>query len=276
MRRLVHRGTDRCRSCGSSSRTGGTILAVGRSAMNLAQLMQLPVGNHLVERAPDGTTRPLPSEKYYVPGSVLRVAVDTTAPIAHGITEPGRRVLRQQPGVQARSPTRDAEGRPAGGVVRHARRRCAAAGRTARAIWRAGCRSSRRQSARAGCSCSRPEITFRAQPHGTFKFLFNGIYLGAKGGGASQTTARDPGRRRDAAEREGRRGAPASFFPFLSTLARCAGLLAFRRGALAALLRPLDAVLRLAEERFPRCGLAGLTLRLARPFRWRLCGSGAP
>jgi hypothetical protein len=22
-----------------------------------------------------------------------------------------------------------------------------------------------------------PEITFRAQPHGTFKFLFNGIYL---------------------------------------------------------------------------------------------------
>ena len=24
-----------------------------------------------------------------------------------------------------------------------------------------------------------PEITFRAQPHGTFKFLFNGIYLSA-------------------------------------------------------------------------------------------------
>jgi len=24
-----------------------------------------------------------------------------------------------------------------------------------------------------------PEVTFRAQPHGTFKFLFNGIYAGS-------------------------------------------------------------------------------------------------
>ena len=62
---------------------GGTILAVGRSAMNLAEIFELPVDNHLVERTPDGTTRALPSEKFYVPGSVLRVAVDTTAPIAH-------------------------------------------------------------------------------------------------------------------------------------------------------------------------------------------------
>ena len=23
-----------------------------------------------------------------------------------------------------------------------------------------------------------PEVTFRAQPHGTFKFLFNGIFAG--------------------------------------------------------------------------------------------------
>ena len=34
-----------------------------------------------------------------------------------------------------------------------------------------------------------PEITFRSQPHGTFKFLFNGIYLGAKGAGTVTSTA---------------------------------------------------------------------------------------
>ena len=33
-----------------------------------------------------------------------------------------------------------------------------------------------------------PEITFRAQPHGTFKFLFNGIYLAARDAGRSTTT----------------------------------------------------------------------------------------
>ena len=34
-----------------------------------------------------------------------------------------------------------------------------------------------------------PEITFRAQPHGTFKFLFNGIYLAAQSAAATTPTA---------------------------------------------------------------------------------------
>ena len=34
-----------------------------------------------------------------------------------------------------------------------------------------------------------PEITFRAQPHGTFKFLFNGIYQASRKGAVPTTTA---------------------------------------------------------------------------------------
>jgi hypothetical protein len=34
-----------------------------------------------------------------------------------------------------------------------------------------------------------PEITFRAQPHGTFKFLLNGILLGARSTGTSATSS---------------------------------------------------------------------------------------
>jgi hypothetical protein len=34
-----------------------------------------------------------------------------------------------------------------------------------------------------------PEITFRGQPHGTFQFLFNGIYLAAQPASRRQATA---------------------------------------------------------------------------------------
>src|SRR5690606_28303852 len=62
---------------------GGRIVAVGTPAMNLARLFDLPISDHLVEKSPDGTAEHLPAEKFYVPGSVLRMAVDTSAPIAH-------------------------------------------------------------------------------------------------------------------------------------------------------------------------------------------------
>ena len=99
---------------------GGTMLAVGRSAMNLAELLGLPVDNHLVERSPDGTSRPLPSEKFYVPGSVLRVAVDNTSPIAHGMTNPLDVFFDNSP-VFRLEPGGGAEGHPAGRVVRQRR-----------------------------------------------------------------------------------------------------------------------------------------------------------
>jgi hypothetical protein len=37
-----------------------------------------------------------------------------------------------------------------------------------------------------------PEITFRGQPHGTFKFLFNGLYLSAGSAAAPSTTSEAP------------------------------------------------------------------------------------
>ena len=39
-----------------------------------------------------------------------------------------------------------------------------------------------------------PEITFRAQPHGTFKFLFNGIYYGTSVPATAGTTTTTAGR----------------------------------------------------------------------------------
>ncbi len=76
---------------------GGVIVAFGGSAV-LGHHLGLPVSDHLVEVAQDGTERPLPGTKYYIPGGVLQVAVDNTNPTRVRLREEGRRVLRQQPG----------------------------------------------------------------------------------------------------------------------------------------------------------------------------------
>ena len=165
---------------------GGTILAVGRSAMNLAEIFELPVDNHLVERSSDGTTRPLPSEKYYVPGSVLRVAVDNTSPIAHGMTNPLDVFFDNSP-VFRLEPEAALKGiRPVAWFD---------SANPLRSGWAYGQGYLQGGVAVVDASVGKgklflfgPEITFRAQPHGTFKFLFNGIYLAARTAGTGAAT----------------------------------------------------------------------------------------
>ena len=59
---------------------GGTVIAIGSAAGGAVQQFGLPATNHLVENEV-----PLPREKFYVPGAVLRVAVDDTNPLAAGL-----------------------------------------------------------------------------------------------------------------------------------------------------------------------------------------------
>jgi len=62
---------------------GGQVITIG-SSTQLAYALDLPMSNALVERTPTGGERALPGDKFYVPGSVLRVAVDSTADVAAG------------------------------------------------------------------------------------------------------------------------------------------------------------------------------------------------
>ena len=131
---------------------GGVIVAFGGSAM-LGHHLGLPVSDHLVEMQADGSERPLPGTKYYIPGSILRVAVDNTVAARLRLRTRGRRVLRQQPGAGAGAEC-VAEGHPPGGVVRRQGARCARDGRGASTISKAAPRRSRRRWARARCSSS--------------------------------------------------------------------------------------------------------------------------
>ncbi|MBL8190391.1 MAG: peptidase, partial [Acidobacteria bacterium] len=63
---------------------GGTVLTIG-SSTNLGYHLGLPMANALVEKTASGDERPLGRDKYYIPGSVLQVAVDNTNPLAYGM-----------------------------------------------------------------------------------------------------------------------------------------------------------------------------------------------
>ena len=149
---------------------GGTLLAVGGSTA-VATHFRLGIANALVEQGSEGAAQPLTREKYYVPGSILRVTVDNTSPLAYGFNDEvdvffdNSPVFRLLPDAAARRVAWFTSALPL------------------RSGWAWGQHYLRDGVAVADVTLGRghvllfgPQITFRAQPHGTFKFLFNGIF----------------------------------------------------------------------------------------------------
>ncbi|HEX6161834.1 MAG TPA: M14 metallopeptidase family protein [Vicinamibacterales bacterium] len=164
---------------------GGAIVAFGGSAV-LGHHLGLPISDHLVEFN-NGVERALPRDKYYIPGSILQVAVDNTSPLAYGFEKnvdvmfDNSPVLRLGPGAMTSGV------RPVAWF---------AGKESLRSGWAWGQQYLQDGVAAAEAKVGKgkvfllgPEITFRAQPHGTFKFLFNSIYYGTSTqAGAAQTT----------------------------------------------------------------------------------------
>jgi hypothetical protein len=153
---------------------GGTVITIG-SSTHLAKHLGLPITSALVEQR-DGREQALPREKYYIPGSVLEARVDSTLPIAHGMPSRVNVLFDDSPAFRLGS---DAAAR---GVRRIAWFDTDA---PLRSGWAWGQQHLKDATAMAQAPVGRgmlylfgPEITFRAQPHGTFKLLFNGIFLG--------------------------------------------------------------------------------------------------
>src|SRR5438552_1045920 len=65
---------------------GGVILAIGH-ATGLGFRTGLPIADALVENGVSGVEQPLPSTKFYVPGSILQARVDPANPIAYGLDQ---------------------------------------------------------------------------------------------------------------------------------------------------------------------------------------------
>ncbi|MBA2258044.1 MAG: peptidase [Acidobacteria bacterium] len=144
---------------------GGTIVAIGSSAANIAAHFKLPVENHLVE---DG--KPLPRSRFFVPGSVLSAKVDIKHPAAAGMNQQTDFFFDSSPVFRITGE----------GV------RAIATFDTAtplRSGWAWGQKYLEKGVIAAEATVGRgrvllygAEILHRAQPHGTFKLLFNVLF----------------------------------------------------------------------------------------------------
>ena len=156
--------------------SGGSIVTIG-SSTSIADVFGIPVANHLVEMGADGREHNLPSEKFYIPGSLLKAHIDNTNPLAYGL-DPEVTVFYDNSPVFRLEPT-------------------AAMKKTNAVGWFSGSDSLEsgwawgQQYLDGGAVFAEatvgegkvfllgPEVNFRDQPHGTFKLLFNGLYSGS-------------------------------------------------------------------------------------------------
>lgn len=152
---------------------GGKVVAVG-SASILAYHLDLPVRNALVEIQRDGSERSLPGEKYYVPGSVLQTRINTQATQNWGMDENSFVLFNNNPvfkfkpeaklqGIQALSWFDSQTPLRSGWAWGEAYLEDGITGFVA-------------PIGKGELVVYTPEITYRAQSHGTFKMLFNNLY----------------------------------------------------------------------------------------------------
>lgn len=151
---------------------GGTVIAIGSSAA-MGESLGVPVTNYLTEMVPDGKLRPLPREKYYIPGSLLRGNVDNNDPLAYGMPDKVDFFFDNSP-VFKLLPEATVQGTRA--VAWFSSSSPLVSG------WAWGQQYLNGGAAVIEASAGKgkifllgPEVTFRAQPHATFKLLFNGI-----------------------------------------------------------------------------------------------------
>ena len=162
---------------------GGAIVAYGGSA-TLGHHLGLPISDHLVEFN-NGVERALPRDKYYVPGSILQVAVDNTSPLAYGFEKTVDVMFDNSP-VLHLAPSASMHGvRPVAWFGKDPLRSGWAWGQR---YLQDGVAAAEAKVGKGKVFLLGPEITFRAQPHGTFKFLFNSVYYGTSTPAGTSTT----------------------------------------------------------------------------------------
>jgi hypothetical protein len=150
--------------------SGGDIVTIGTST-NLAYHLGLPVRNSLVEMV-NGQEQRLPDEKFYIPGSVLQLKLDSTRKATWGLKSDCDVYFDESP-VFNLSAEAIANGTltPLAWFPNEKPLRSGWA--WGQAYLKGGVTAFQASVGNGTLYCFGPEITFRAQTHGTFKMLFN-------------------------------------------------------------------------------------------------------
>jgi len=157
---------------------GGTIVCIGSSAQ-LAYHFKLPVSDALVEMV-NGQEKKLPNEKYYIPGSVLNVSTNNQTPAGWGMPDKTdvyfdeSPVFRLQPAAQLSGQIKPLAWFSSASPLR-------SGWAWGQSYLKDGITAFEAQMGKGKLLVFGPEINFRAQTYGSFRWLFNPCYLMTSG-----------------------------------------------------------------------------------------------
>lgn len=146
---------------------GGRVIAIG-SSIALGRQIGLPIENYLME---DGRT--LPRDKYYIPGSLLEVAMDTSMTIATGMNARPAVMFDNSPVMRLPANAAALGIRPVAVFDTDTPLRSGWA--WGQAYLKGGVAMAEASVGQGTLWLFGPEILFRAQPHGTFKLFLNAL-----------------------------------------------------------------------------------------------------
>ncbi|HET9065455.1 MAG TPA: M14 metallopeptidase family protein [Gemmatimonadales bacterium] len=151
---------------------GGRIITIGSSTA-LAQHFGLPIRDHLVERQPDGTDARLSRDKYYVPGSLLEVHVNQSLPVSAGADSVATVMFDNSPVFDLPVDAARRGIRPVAWFTSPTPLRSGWA--YGQGFLQDGVTMFEADIGRGRLYAYGPEVLFRAQPAGTYRFVFNAL-----------------------------------------------------------------------------------------------------
>lgn len=151
---------------------GGIIISIG-SSTNIADHLDLPISDHLVERTPEGADRALGSARFYVPGSLLEVAVDNTQPGTLGMGKTAVVMFDNSPTFRLKPDAMTKGVKPL--MWFDSSTPLVSGWAWGQNYLEGGVAAADARVGRGVVRLIGPEALFRAQPAGTFKLVFNGL-----------------------------------------------------------------------------------------------------